>query len=113
MSNKDSNLKIADTCLNDLNNDSNIRYEGPLTTEDVTSSRNLNNPLNNSISFVSTSSDSARIAISVYGNDIKMENPLKIGKCFSFLYFNGYPIITIGPECKNFYSKSYLKNQTF
>lgn len=102
MSNKDHQLKISETTLSDLNHDYGTRYEGPLTTnEDVTSSRNLNNNSNNSISFVSTSSENTRIAISVYGNDIKMDNPIKIGKCFSFMYFKGFPIITLGPECNN------------
>ena len=77
MSNKDKHLKVSDTTLSDLNNGYGARYDGPLTTnEDVASSRNLNNHLNNSISFVSTSSENSRIAISVYGNDLKMENPV-------------------------------------
>ena len=92
MSNNDHHLKISEASLQDLNNDSTIRFEGQNTTEDGSSQRNLNNKLRNSISFVSTSSENTRIAISVYGNDIKIENPLKIGKCFSFLYFTMYHI---------------------
>jgi hypothetical protein len=113
MSNDEQQLKIFKS-INDTstisnttssnidNNDSNIRYqyEGPLTTEDGNSERNLKNDLNNSISFVSTSTENTRISITVYGNDVKLKNPLKIGKCFTFLYYKGLPIITLGPECK-------------
>jgi hypothetical protein len=35
----------------------------------------------------------------VYGNDIKIENPKKLGKTFAFLYFRKHPIIVIGPDC--------------
>ncbi len=103
MSINDNHLKISVSSLNDSNNDSVTRYEGPLTTEDASSSRDLNNQLNNSISFVSTSSESSRVEICVYGNDIRLENPIKIGKCFSFLYFKGFPLFTVGPECKNYF----------
>ena len=100
MSNNDQQLEIFQS-VNDSSNmesqiESNIRYEGALTTEDGNSQRNLNN----SISIVSTINENTRISVSVYGNDIKLENPLKIGKCYSFLYFRGLPLITLGPECK-------------
>lgn len=97
--NDNSNLESSQ---NDTN--MNIKYEGALTTEDENSQRNLRKDLNNSISFVSTSSENVRISVSVFGNDIKVERPLKIGKCFAFLYFKGFPIITLGPECKIFTS---------
>jgi hypothetical protein len=102
-------LNITNTTLS--NNDTNLqyRYEGPLTTEDGNSERNLKNDLNNSISFVSTSTENTRISISVYGNDVKLRSPLKIGKCYSFLYYKGLPIITLGPECKKINKIFYLK----
>ena len=99
--NNEQEIKIFQT-INESSNmesqieSSNVRYEGALTTEEGNSQRNLNN----SISFVSTSSENARISVQVYGNDIKIENPLKIGKCYSLLYYRGLPVITIGPECK-------------
>lgn len=96
MSNKENiHFKISETSLSNLSNETAIRYDGPITTEEGSSHRNLNN----SISFISTSSENSRIAISVYGNDIKIDSPLKIGMCYSFLYFRGFPLITLGPEC--------------
>lgn len=94
---------VSDSSNLESNNDTNIRYDNTLTTEDGNSQRNLRNDLNNSISFVSTSSENTRISVTVYGNDVKMESPLKIGKCFAFLYFKGFPVITLGPECKKIF----------
>jgi len=36
----------------------------------------------------------------LYGNNIKMKNPKKIGKMWAFLYYKGNPLIVIGPNCK-------------
>ena len=36
----------------------------------------------------------------LYGNNIKMKNPKKIGKMWAFLYYKGNPLIVIGPDCK-------------
>ena len=112
MSNNE-HMKLADNSVMDISNDSNIRFESSIISdENNASDRNLNVKINDSISCVNTSSENLRIAVSVYGNDIRIENPFKIGKCFSFLYFKGYPVITVGPECKNKKYKKYffLKN---
>ena len=36
----------------------------------------------------------------LFGNNIKMKNPKKIGKMWAFLYYKGNPLIVIGPNCK-------------
>ena len=36
----------------------------------------------------------------LFGNDIKIINPKKIGNVYAFLYFKDYPLIIIGPDCK-------------
>ena len=36
----------------------------------------------------------------LYGNDIKIMNPKKLGKTWAFLYYNDNPLIVIGPDCK-------------
>ena len=36
----------------------------------------------------------------LYGNNIKIKNPKKIGKMWAFLYYKGNPLIVIGPNCK-------------
>ena len=95
-----AHVKISENSVNDTSNDTNFKYDHPVLTDENVTNRNLNNNnINNSISFVSTTSENTRISISVYGNDIKVQNPFKIGKCFSLIYFKGLPIITFGPEC--------------
>ena len=36
----------------------------------------------------------------VFGTSIDIHNPRKIGAINAFLYIKGFPIITIGPDCK-------------
>ena len=36
----------------------------------------------------------------LYGNNIIIKNPKKIGKMRVLFYCNNYPLIVIGPECK-------------
>lgn len=36
----------------------------------------------------------------LYGNDINILQPRKIGKVWAFLYYKDYPLIVIGPGCK-------------
>jgi hypothetical protein len=37
--------------------------------------------------------------IIVYGNDLKIQKPSKMGNCFTYWYINGQPRIVIGPQC--------------
>ena len=36
----------------------------------------------------------------LYGNNISIKNPRKIGNMWAFLYCNDNPSIVIGPDCK-------------
>lgn len=36
----------------------------------------------------------------LYGNNIDIINPRKIGNMWAFLYYKDKPLIVIGPECK-------------
>lgn len=36
----------------------------------------------------------------LYGNDIEILEPSKIGNTFSYIYINNSPCITLGPQCK-------------
>lgn len=36
----------------------------------------------------------------VFGASIDIHNPRKIGSLYAFCYIKGFPIITIGPDCK-------------
>lgn len=35
----------------------------------------------------------------VYGVNIKIKNPWRMGKIWAFLYFKSHPLIVIGPDC--------------
>jgi hypothetical protein len=35
----------------------------------------------------------------LYNRDFKNKNSFFIGSCFAFLYYRGYPLITLGPHC--------------
>jgi len=99
-------VKQFDNSINDTSiNCSTIRY-GPINTDENCSQRNLNNfdkNLNNAFSLVSTNTETNNnIGISVYGSDIKLKAPLKLGKTFSFFYINGFPLFIIGPQCNYF-----------
>jgi len=37
----------------------------------------------------------------VYGNEIKVKEPMKMGNVFTFLYYKTHPMFVIGPDCKN------------
>jgi hypothetical protein len=36
----------------------------------------------------------------LYGNNISIKKPRKIGNMWAFLYYNDNPLIVIGPDCK-------------
>ena len=38
----------------------------------------------------------------IYGNDVNIKNPKKLGNLRAFLYINDYPLIVIGPNCNKF-----------
>ncbi len=39
----------------------------------------------------------------LYGNDINIERPKKLGKLRALLYIKDYPLIIIGPHCNQFF----------
>ena len=39
----------------------------------------------------------------LYGNDISIKNPKKLGNLRAFIYINDYPLIVLGPNCNHFY----------
>ena len=45
------------------------------------------------------SKKSEKIDIIVFGNDISISNPRKMGSLYTFFFINGEPFITIGPQC--------------
>lgn len=96
-------VRQFESSINEISmNNSTIRY-GPVFTDENCSQRNLNklNNSHNSLTLVSTNTESStNISISVYGSNIKIKKPIKMGKTFSFFYVNDYPWFIIGPQCK-------------
>ena len=39
----------------------------------------------------------------IYGNDINIKNPAKLGNLRAFIYINNYPLIAVGPNCNKIY----------
>lgn len=39
----------------------------------------------------------------LYGNDINIKRPKKLGRLRALLYIKDYPLIMIGSKCKQFY----------
>jgi hypothetical protein len=45
--------------------------------------------------------DIETVKITVFGNDLKVISPKKMGSLLTFFYIKEQPLITIGPQCKN------------
>ena len=39
----------------------------------------------------------------IYGNDINIKKPKRLGNLTALLYINDYPLIVLGPNCNKFY----------
>ncbi len=40
----------------------------------------------------------------IYGNNANIKNPKKLGNLRAFIYIKDYPLIAIGPNCKNIFN---------
>ncbi len=60
---------------------------------ELSSSRNLTDESNVNI---------RPVILKIYGSDIRIKSPYKMGKLYTFLFFKGEPIFVIGPTC-NYY----------
>lgn len=74
--------------------DCNISSKASLNTTD-TSMLNFENADSNDkkLDLISKSKDT------IYGNDINIKNPFKLGNSYAFLYVKNQPLIIIGPHC--------------
>lgn len=90
---------------------------GPLITDDSEiSSRDYGNisqlqnvEVNLTTSSSSSSQGSSKLVLTVYGNDLRIKQPSKLGNVYSFLFINGNPLIILGPQCKFKITKNYIK----
>jgi hypothetical protein len=46
--------------------------------------------------------DLEAVKITVFGNDLKIISPRKMGSLLTFLFIKEQPLITIGPQCNNY-----------
>lgn len=90
-----------------LTNDSNISLDIHKKTnklyDEVDLISSSNKKINNNSSIVISPKIRQREITSVdlvYGTSIDIYNPMNIGAIKAFLYIKGFPIITIGPDCK-------------
>ena len=96
-----SSLSSKDGEINRRNN-SNIEKENTNTNSLIISEENENE--NEGELLVSEESQNTSDKNDLlYGNKIEIMNPTFIGKCIALFYNkNGYPNITIGPDCKSY-----------
>jgi hypothetical protein len=80
---------------------SNSRLAIPTDSMMDITAKEIDNQLSFNIGNVQTTS-SVKLTLSVYGNDLRIKYPYKMGNVFSFLFFHGDPKIIIGPQCKFF-----------
>lgn len=76
-------------------------YHSAVQTETNDSERSLDKTT--CIDIIDTSlSDSKpkKIVIQVYGSDIRNKTPFKMGNIYGFFYYKGYPLLTLGVNCK-------------
>jgi hypothetical protein len=91
---------------NDITQDidnSDIKHSGPFPTDEseVSSrSREEDNQISMHIGDVNITNSEIKLHLTVYGNDMRIKQPNKIGGVYSFLFINGDPLIILGPQCK-------------
>lgn len=85
---------------NDITRDS-IHYENPLPTDSL-DFQSSNRSRDHDSNILSMSQGNTRLTISVYGNDLRMKNPYRMGNVITFIFFNGHPLVVLGPQCKQY-----------
>jgi hypothetical protein len=77
----------------------NKTYELSITSEGNTSHDLENQITFGNISRIDTSTFPVEEVIHVYGNDLKVKKPCKMGNCYTFWFLHGRPTIVVGPQC--------------
>ena len=76
---------------------------GPFPTDLDSSSRIEDNQISMNVEEVNVShqtDNNIKLVLSVYGNDLRVKYPTKMGNVYSFIFVNGQPLIILGPQCK-------------
>lgn len=61
----------------------------------------------------STGDERPSTDLRVFGNDIKIKYPTKMGNLYTFVFIRGQPLITIGPECIFLFKFSLYDNYPY
>jgi hypothetical protein len=77
----------------------NIGIEIPIDSiMDITSKEDENQI---ELNINNVNSSSVKLSLSVYGNNLRVKYPIKMGNVYSFLFIHGDPKMIIGPQCKH------------
>jgi hypothetical protein len=63
-------------------------------------SRYEDNKIEMTLNLEKTEKDgNTKFVLSVYGNDLRIKFPSKMGSVYSFIFIGGNPLVIIGPQC--------------
>lgn len=82
---------------NDITMDD-IKYEGALNDSHDDTNTDRDNQII-TIGNVNSSRYGGKLTLTVYGNDLRIKYPHKMGNVFTFGFCNGEPCVVLGPQC--------------
>ena len=95
------NLNI-DKNINEQNNNTNFSInDSSLSTSIEISNENINNNKQNNNEDISLKNDLPTDLI--FGNELTKEKANFLGNSLVLFYYKNFPLLTIGPDCKNFF----------
>ena len=99
------NLNI-DKSINEQNKDINTNFSINETSQS-SSIENSNDNINNN--YINKSNNNEDISLKndlptdlIFGNELTKEKAKFLGNCLVLFYYKNFPLLTIGPDCKNF-----------
>lgn len=75
------------------------KYTKALTTEPIDDTILQDNIYKSPLSSSRVPNIFSKNIVSVFGNDIRIKSPFKVGNTYSFCYINRKPLFMIGPNC--------------
>lgn len=81
---------------NDFTTES-IQYDTALPIDSVSDYHNSSRSIDSNV--IQMAQGNTQLSICVYGNDLRIKNPLRMGNVITFLFVNGHPSIALGPQC--------------
>jgi hypothetical protein len=75
------------------------KYTKALTTEPTDDTILQDNIYKSSLTSPRVPNIFSKNTVFVFGNDIRIKSPFRVGNTFSFCYINRKPLFMIGPNC--------------